>query len=88
MERDFPGRPREQVTGPLARLLATLWQQSGSDPTLTRFALRLGSRKAYASAIARLADPSEPPAVRLAFIAVVGQVGRDDALIELAAAVG
>ena len=83
MERDFSGRPLEQVPAPLAAALARLWQMEGSDPTLTRFALRLGSREAYARALSRLADRSEPPAVRLAFISAVGQAGRDDALSSL-----
>jgi putative membrane-bound dehydrogenase-like protein len=83
MDRDFPGRSLEQVPAPLAVALARLWQQEGSDPTLTRFALRLGSHEAYARALARLADRSEQPAVRLAFISAVGQAGRDDALSSL-----
>ena len=83
MEGDFSGRPLEQVPAPLAAALARLWQQGGSDPTLTRFALRLGSREAYARALARLADRSEPPTMRLPFISAVGQAGRDDALSSL-----
>ncbi len=79
MEKEFSGRRLEQVPAPLAEPLAKLYQQEGSDPTVTRFALRLGNQQAYDSAVARLADRQEPQAVRLAFIAAIGQAGGPDA---------
>ena len=83
MDKDSSGRRLEHVPAPLEQSLSRLWQQEGSDPTLTRFALRLGSPEAYQRALARLTDRSEPVAVRLAFISAVGQTASPDALVRL-----
>ncbi len=83
MEKDFSGRPLDQVPQPLVKILAKLWDADGSDPTLTRFALEMGSRAAYARAVARLSDHGEPQQARLAFIAAVAQTARGDALEHL-----
>jgi putative heme-binding domain-containing protein len=80
MDKDFSGRPLEQVPTPLAESLARLWRQDGEDPTVTRFAMRLGSPEAYQRALARMVDRNEQPAVRLAFISAVGQAASADAL--------
>jgi putative membrane-bound dehydrogenase-like protein len=80
MDRDFSGRPLDRVPAPLERPLAKLWAQDALDPTLTRFALRLGGREAYARALARATDRGEPQEVRLALIAAIGQRARGDAL--------
>ena len=83
MDKDFSGPRLEQVPAPLEQSLTKLWHEEGSDPTLTRFALRLGSGEAYQRALARLLDRNEPQAVRLAFIAAVGQAACADALVPL-----
>ncbi len=80
MDGDFSGRPLESVPEPLAGPLAELWDRHGSDPTVTRFALRLGSQQAYRRAIERMSDSNEPVKVRLAMISAVGQAARADAL--------
>jgi putative membrane-bound dehydrogenase-like protein len=83
MDQDFAGRVLDAVPGPLERPLAKLWDEDRADVTLTRFALRMGSRAAYKSALARAADRDEPQAVRLPLIAAVGQTARPDALARL-----
>jgi putative membrane-bound dehydrogenase-like protein len=83
MDQDFAGRVLDAVPGPLERPLARLWDEGHGDVTLTRFALRMGSRAAYESALARAADRDEPQAVRLPLIAAVGQTARRDALARL-----
>ena len=85
MEKESSGQRLAQVPAPLSEPLAKLWRTDGADPTVTRLALRLGSAEAYASALARLADANEPAAVRLAFIAAVGQAGSQDAVAPLVA---
>jgi putative membrane-bound dehydrogenase-like protein len=83
MDKDASGQRLEKVPTALEKPLAELWRQESSDPTLTRFALRMGSREAYQRALARLADRSEPQPVRLALIAAVGQAADPDALARL-----
>jgi putative heme-binding domain-containing protein len=83
MEKEFTGRRLAEVPPPLAGPLAKLWREDGSDPTVTRLALRLGSSQAYRSALVRLADSSEPQSVRVALIAAVGQAGEGDAVAHL-----
>jgi putative heme-binding domain-containing protein len=63
--------------------LASLWRSQGSDPTVTRWALKLGSAEAYASAMARMADPQQASPLRLAFIAAVAQSGGAEAVARL-----
>ena len=83
MDGDFSGKPLAAVPAPLAWPLMKLWREHGSDPTITRFALRLGSQEAYTRAVARMSDAGEPAKVRLALIAAVGQAARSDALPRL-----
>ncbi len=85
MEADFGGRPLESVPTPLAETIRRLWQRHTDDPTVTRFALKLGSSDAYRRALERMSDPREPEAVRLAMISAVGQAARADALPKLLA---
>ena len=73
MEQGLSGRRLSKVPAALEVPLAKLWHDEGMDPTLTRFALRLGNPEAFASALTRMANIDEPQAVRLAFIAAVGQ---------------
>ncbi|MBI3838415.1 MAG: c-type cytochrome [Planctomycetia bacterium] len=80
MDKQYSGRRLEKVPAPLEPMLAKLWQQDRLDPTLVRFALRLGSRQAYEQALTRMADRNEPQPVRLAFIAAVGQAASPDAV--------
>jgi len=80
MDADFSGTPLRETPQPLVAPLAKLWQSHGSDPTVTRLALRLGSREAYDRAVARVLDAKEPEAVRLALITAIGQAARPDAL--------
>ncbi len=80
MEADFGGKPLEDVPVPLADTLGKLWQNHSDDPTVTRFALKLGSPPAYDRAIVRMTDSNEPEAVRLAMISAVSQAARADAL--------
>jgi putative heme-binding domain-containing protein len=85
IDQDFSGRPLDAVPAPLADTVAQLWKQDGASPIVTRFALRLGSREAYTSALERMMDRAEPQKARLAFITAVGQTGRHDALPHLLA---
>jgi putative membrane-bound dehydrogenase-like protein len=85
MEADYSGRPLDTVPAPLAETMARLWQQHESDPTVTRLALKLGSREAYERAVARMSDGKEDEALRLAMISAVGQAARRDALPQLLA---
>jgi putative membrane-bound dehydrogenase-like protein len=80
IDQDFSGRPLDEVPPPLAATVAQLWKQDGASPIVTRFALRMGSREAYESALARMMDPAEPQKVRTSLITAVGQAGRHDAL--------
>ncbi len=73
MEKDLAGPRLTRLPEPLAPVLAKLWREESSDPTLTRFALRLGSDEALRRAEARMTDRSEPQAVRLSFISAIGQ---------------
>jgi putative membrane-bound dehydrogenase-like protein len=84
LDKDLSGPPLAEVPAPLANSLTRLWQQDGADPTVARFAMRLGNPDAYARILARLADPNEPAAVRLAFISAMGQAARADAQAPLA----
>lgn len=79
MDRDFRGRPFDEVPPPLESLLARLWESTDSDPTVTRFAMRMGNRAAYERAVERMIDPEEPQKVRLALLSAVGQAARNDA---------
>ncbi len=83
MDQDASGQRLEKVPAALEKPLGELWRQESSDPTLTRFALRMGSGEAYRRALARLADRNEPQPVRLALIAAVGQAADPDALERL-----
>lgn len=83
MDKDFSGRRLDKVPTPLEEPLARLWRQEGTDPTLTRLALRLGSQTAYDRAMARLSDRGEPATVRLAFISAIAQSGSSDAVARL-----
>ncbi len=83
MENEYSGTRLDRVPSTLAEPLANLWRQHGADPTVTRLALKLGSDDAYASALRRLADPTETKEARLAFIAAMGQAGSDDAIPRL-----
>jgi putative membrane-bound dehydrogenase-like protein len=85
MEGDYSGRPLEAVPAELSDTIAKLWQQHGDDPTVTRLALKLGSRDAYERALARMGDANEDEAVRLAMISAVSQAAQADALPRLLA---
>jgi putative membrane-bound dehydrogenase-like protein len=85
MEADFSGRPLDAVPAPLGETISRLWQQHGSDPTVTRLALKLGSREAYERAVVRMSDGKEDEALRLAMISAVSQAARRDALPRLLA---
>jgi len=85
MEQAFTGKHLSQVPSPLEAPLAKLWREAGADPTVTRFALRLGNQQAFASALARLANTGEPQPVRLAFISAVGQAAVPDTAAKLMA---
>jgi len=80
MESDLSGRPLAEVPAPLAGALAELWQNHAADPTVTRFALKLGHAGAYQTARERVRDNSEPEAVRLSLISAVAQASRPDDL--------
>jgi putative heme-binding domain-containing protein len=80
MESDLSGRPLAEVPAPLADQLAALWQNHAADPTVTRFALKLGHPTAYQSARTRMRDANEPEPVRLSLVSAVAQVSRQDDL--------
>jgi putative heme-binding domain-containing protein len=85
IDQDFTGRPLDEVPAPLAATVAQLWKQDGASPIVTRVAMRLGSREAYDSALARMMNRAEPQKVRTSLITAVGQAGRHDALPDLLA---
>ena len=83
MEQDLTGPRLSKTPAPLAAPLDKLWRAEGSDPTVTRLAMRLGVDAAFRSALTRLADPAEPQAVRLSFISAAGQAASPEALAAL-----
>ncbi len=78
MLKGLEGRKVAEIPPALRREVARLSTAPGLDRRL--LALRLGDRTAYDRALATVADPKEPDATRLALIAVLGQIPRDDAL--------
>ncbi len=80
MESDLSGRPLAEVPAPLSDRLAALWQNHAADPTVTRFALKLGHPAAYESARQRMRNANEPEAVRLSLVSAVAQAARPDDL--------
>jgi len=80
MESDLAGRPLAEVPTSLVETLAGLWQNHAADPTVTRFALKLGHVAAYQSARTRMRDTNEPEPVRLSLISAVAQAARPDDL--------
>ena len=86
MDKISPAGRWKRVPAPLAATLDRLWQQAGADPSC-RFALRLGSAKPMRRYLRGWPTVTESQAVRLAFIAAVGQGGRAERY-RFAAAVG
>jgi putative membrane-bound dehydrogenase-like protein len=80
LEADLSGRPLEAVPSALGEAIESLRERHAGDPTVTRLALKLGSRAAYQQALTQMADPGEPAAVRLAMISAVGSAARADAV--------
>jgi putative membrane-bound dehydrogenase-like protein len=78
MEKALEGRRLTTVPPALARPLDELWGKYGSDLTVVRFALRLGSPAAYDRAVQLVADARTPDAGRVGLIAALGQAGKAD----------
>jgi putative membrane-bound dehydrogenase-like protein len=79
VEQDLQGPAFDEVPAPLVSVIERLRRRAGSDPTVLRFALRMGHDAAYERAIERMLDTDEPSSVRLPLITAVGQAGRHDA---------
>jgi putative membrane-bound dehydrogenase-like protein len=78
MEKALEGRYLKQPPAPLASHLAELWKTQNANPTLIRFALRLGSPEAYARALQIAADPKAAARDRADLIEILGQIGKTE----------
>ena len=78
MEKGLQGSRRETVPKALQQPLAKLWEQGTPDPTLIRFAIRLGSKKAREEALRQVVDNTTNVKTRLLLLQVLGQVGREE----------
>ncbi|MEX0977325.1 MAG: c-type cytochrome, partial [Pirellulales bacterium] len=83
MDQDSFGSPSDEVPAALVGPLVKIWREQGSDPTVTRFLLRLGHPEAYQKAVDRMTDRNEPPKIRATLVTAVGQAARPDALNRL-----
>jgi putative membrane-bound dehydrogenase-like protein len=86
MDKALEGKRLTQVPAALEKLLAELWHKQSSDPTVLRFALRLGSARAYSQALSRADDGNLPEEERAEILHALGQLGRADAVPTLLAA--
>jgi putative heme-binding domain-containing protein len=72
-------RPSEEKgSTSLARQLGQLWKDDTTDATLIRLSLRLGRPAAHVRAIALATDRKASPALRVAMVQALGEVGRAD----------
>jgi putative membrane-bound dehydrogenase-like protein len=78
MDKALDGRPLDKVPAALEKPLETLRQQRPSELLVVRFALRLGSTRAYRRALELVADARVPQSDRIALIEVLGQVGKPE----------
>ncbi len=85
MEKGLQGSRRDTVPQALQQPLAKLWEQGTPDPTLIRFAIRLGSKKARDEALKQVVDNTTDVKTRLLLLQVLGQVGREEDAAQLLA---
>lgn len=78
MEKALEGRYLTHAPAPLDKPLAELWKTQSANPTLIRFALRLGSAEAYAKALQLAADSRASTRDRADLIEILGQIGKPD----------
>ena len=82
MDQAFAGRRLAAVPPPLAKSLSTLLKQRSDNPSIVQFAVRMGSREAFQTALkmigqgSRLAPGDEDNKSRIALIETVAQSGR------------
>jgi putative membrane-bound dehydrogenase-like protein len=81
-EQALSGRPLDRPPAELEAAIRPLFQRDGKNATLLRFALKLGSQDAYATALEVIADRRAPEAQRIDLIELVGQ-SRRPGVVEL-----
>jgi len=83
MEKALEGRNLKQVPPALEKHLTDLWAKRPGNQTVLRFALRLGSARAYNDALKSVEDPKLSTAERIGLIEILGQSGKNESVAPL-----
>jgi putative heme-binding domain-containing protein len=80
MEKALEGRNLKEVPPALDKHLTDLWAKRPGNQTVLRFALRLGSSRAFDDALKAVEDAGLPAGDRAALIEILGQSGKNECL--------